>query len=304
MRLLCFFTIFVLLISCLPHDYPVEQVIEYIPEKAGAEITKRIPFGHYDYVNYQNNQLYALSNGGSTDTVTFYDLTNDTVIVKNTLYIPKMTFSEYYRYVDTLCLNIINEEIILLSSIRDNAANKSYNALLCYNEIDSSITFYDHSSDFDNIDSMCQFYFDSNYFAYFAPQKYYRTYQKLHKYHYNIEEKTFLLKENKNFNNYGYIFLTQNYCMLNDYGVDPASDVLNVLYIYYDYNSSPMKKINLNFLNLNSEIFGAFSDSDGNIWLAGKEYDSNTNTHSYELLELKLLTTEAAEDEYRRTSCW
>ena len=289
--------------SCfMPPELMFEQVIEYKPEKAGAEITKKIPFGHYDYVNYQNNQLYTLCNGASTDTVTFYDFTNDGVITKKTVKIFKKSFAEHYIYKNTQCLNIINDEIILLANITDNSTDKSFYSLLHLNENDSALTFYDHSSDFEDKDSIYQFYYDNdNHIAYSTTQKYYRKNQDIKQYNYDESKEKFLQLGVKKFNEYGYVFLTQNYFMLNLHDYYP--DVTNLFYIYRNYADSSLKRVNLTFLGMDDKLCGAFADDDSNIWLYVSKYDSKTERYNSNLLKLKLLTTEAAENEYRRTSC-
>ena len=291
-----------ILISCFIPDKPVDQVFEYNPKKAGAEIVARISFDDCNYMNYQNNQLYSVQNGKSADTVTFYDFTNDTVTAKKAITIPKSLFCKHYTYIKTQCVNIINDKMILLAKISDNSSDMSFSSLIRFDENDSSMIFYDHSSDFENNQSIYQFYYDTNHSLYLSMKMYYYAGQKISQYCFDLSEQKFIPDDNITFSDSGYIFLTHDYCTMNHYGVKPNAEVFNYLYINR-YNKQERKKLNLTFLNIRNRLRGAFFD-DENIWICAYIKDNSTQLSSCYLLKLKLLGNEPAENEFRDTGCW
>ena len=298
-------------VSCfMPCDYPVDQVFEYNPKKAGAEIIARIPFHKADYVNYQNGQLYSLVYGKSEDTIKFFDLTNDNIIEKKTIAIPKTTFWEHYTYNYTQCVNIINDEMILLVNLTDNSTDKNFYSMLRFDENYSSLTFYDHSSDFTDSNVEYKYYYEYSLYYDSDTHNVYSVTEidcndkhTIRQYHYDESEEKFLVISDKTIYESGYVFPTHDYCLFNCYYVTPNAAVIDELCIYRDYNYSSAKKLNLTFLNLSYELIGAFF-VDENLWLCAIEYNPDTRQYKYQLLKLKLLNTNAAENEYPKNWFW
>ncbi len=274
----------------------VTQVFAYIPKKAGAKIVQQIKMGKESFVGYQNHRFYSVFLDRDSDRIRFFNIENNKIIIEKEIIVSKTIFLSDYTYKATRSVNIINDTIVLLAEVTNQNTNETFSSLLTFNENSNTLSFYDHSSDFDKLEKMTTFFFDtSKNKAYLSDNNGWNMWDKnkelvVNVYHYDksaekwIRDKSFYYDiKSKD------TFLTKQYTIISHYSPYPWGSKGNHLLVYQNHNPHTYKKLNLTFLNLRFKIESAFSDDDGNIWL----YSSDDG-----LFKLKMLRNKAAKNEY------
>ena len=126
-------------------------------------------------------------------------------------------------------------------------------------------------------------------------------------YKFNENEYRFEKKNTINFDKPGYIFFSNKYLFFNHYYPPNFGDTTNFLYIYQinsDYSLTEVKKINLIFLNRRSGLLSVFTDNNDNIWIYEYIYDSDYKIYKHKFHQLKLLDTEASDNEFIKHDCY
>lgn len=306
-----------------PTDWtPYYLVVEYNPQKAGAEIVQRIEVPSGLFAHYTNGNFFLVTGRGVNTFDLSYDIHIKDFIGWDTAKLFPVSNEDEFCYIDQ-CFGIISidNHIIIEAGLY---AGKYYNQdhtgvtdVKGFNRIleqqnDTFVVKEDFAglSEYNRINNI---YFNQStndlYTAksetYNDSQGVFRFREKIYKYHYNKDADTF---ESTNISctlteGYNYpvdVFMTDSNIIMYHYYRSPLTQIDNDIYIYPFFNTEKFKRVNLIFLNLTEKIISAFSDDQNNIWIYYEKYDSDVREYKYELLKLRLLDEEATDNEYRK----
>ena len=299
-----------LLFSCrIEPDGSDKQIIEYNPQKAGAEIVNRIDAPNGLYVSYTNHHLYLIS----IDKIIIFNLSGDNIQIENEYsfriddFYPDITDDGCREHLT--CKGIINQNsklTFILQTEQWSIARHDYtfpvwlseeynyfNGILVYDINNSQLNYSDLSVDIDyNNKTDCIFYNISNQMLYVA-EKVSGTEEKIYRYSYSdyigslYDKSSCSLRE---YSTLSHFFITDDYMIDGYYHIRSNGEwISSYLYIRKILQSELIREITLTYLNLRCPPLSAFSDDKGNIWLYVKEYDSEAEQDKYEMLKLKLL---------------